>query len=424
MRARRRERGRGARRGARAGRRRPTAGGRPSPARAPPRTPGAPAGRARRSRSASCSSAPVRPPAEPAGVRPEEVVEIAELVGVHGGPPAAEAARWRRGRAARRRSSHERTGTTVNGGTSVAPGLASSAPGRPARRHQPSSSVSAASTSVRCVNAWGKFPTRRPASDVVLLGEQAEVVAERRAAARRAPPPRRGGPGAPSPGRARTSTEGTSLRPGGSPSTPVFSSSARYRSTSPSRTRCRSIAATVLATRGSSTGRKPTSGISSRLASSRAEPKDCVNAPSSSSNPLRQTSSWISSRSSRQRSTGPSSPSLVDAPHRTVERHPRHHLRVREVAPRSTHLPDPLVGLAPAVLEPLEQLARQRPRLLRRLEPRDAARGTGRPGPRRTRRADAGRRPRCRSARGSSPRIRRASRPRARSAAARRRSRT
>ena len=39
--------------------------------------------------------------------------------------------------------------------------------------------------------------------------------------------------------------------------------------------------------------------------------------------------------------------------HRPVERHPRHDLRVREVTPRAPHLPDPIVGLAPPVLEEL-----------------------------------------------------------------------
>ena len=55
-------------------------------------------------------------------------------------------------------------------------------------------------------------------------------------------------------------------------------------------------------------GRKPTSGSSNRLASSSGEPYDCVNEPRSASKPCSHTSAWISSRSARQRSTGPSSP--------------------------------------------------------------------------------------------------------------------
>ena len=75
----------------------------------------------------------------------------------------------------------------------------------------------------------------------------------------------------------------------------------------------------------------------------------------------------------------PVAPVLLDAPHGAVERDPRHHLRVREVTARAAHLPDPLVGLAPAVLEPLEQLPRAAPMRPRdALEPRAAARGRGR----------------------------------------------
>ena len=42
---------------------------------------------------------------------------------------------------------------------------------------------------------------------------------------------------------------------------------------------------------------------------------------------------------------------LLHDPDAAVERDPRHHLRVGEVATRAAHLPDPLVGLAPDVLE-------------------------------------------------------------------------
>ena len=52
----------------------------------------------------------------------------------------------------------------------------------------------------------------------------------------------------------------------------------------------------------------------------------------------------------------------------TVERDPGHDLRVREVPPRPAHFPDPLVGLAPAGLEPVEDLAGQAPRRVGRLE--------------------------------------------------------
>ena len=48
--------------------------------------------------------------------------------------------------------------------------------------------------------------------------------------------------------------------------------------------------------------------------------------------------------------------------HRPVERDPRHHLRVREVPARPAHLPDALVGLAPAVLEEVDDRLRRCPR--------------------------------------------------------------
>ena len=62
--------------------------------------------------------------------------------------------------------------------------------------------------------------------------------------------------------------------------------------------------------RGSSTGRKPTLGISSRLASSSFDPKYCTKLPSSRSKPCAQVVSQISSRILRQRSTGPSKPNI------------------------------------------------------------------------------------------------------------------
>ena len=55
---------------------------------------------------------------------------------------------------------------------------------------------------------------------------------------------------------------------------------------------------------------------------------------------------------------------LLDRLDGAVERHPRHHLRVGEVAPRPAYLPDPLVRLAPAPLEVREQHALQRPGLV------------------------------------------------------------
>ena len=52
-----------------------------------------------------------------------------------------------------------------------------------------------------------------------------------------------------------------------------------------------------------------------------------------------------------------------------VERHPRHHLGMREVAVRAAHLPDPGILAPPAVLEPGEQPAGQRPDVVVRRGP-------------------------------------------------------
>ena len=110
--------------------------------------------------------------------------------------------------------------------------------------------------------------------------------------------------------------------------------------------------------------------------------------------------------------------------HRAVERHPRHHLRVHEVAAIAAHLPDALVGLAPARLEELEDGALQRPRVRVLLDARGSASGAASRAPRRRRRAGTGGARRCRRAPAPSPRSRAASRPRTRRGGARPRART
>ncbi len=52
---------------------------------------------------------------------------------------------------------------------------------------------------------------------------------------------------------------------------------------------------------------------------------------------------------------------LGDPADRTVDRHPGHHLGVHEMPPRPANFPDALVGLRPARLEEVHQLALQRP---------------------------------------------------------------
>jgi len=59
----------------------------------------------------------------------------------------------------------------------------------------------------------------------------------------------------------------------------------------------------------------------------------------------------------------------LDRLHRTIERNPRHDLRVREVAARPAHLPDALVGKAPGGLEEVHERELELPRFLLGVEP-------------------------------------------------------
>ena len=173
----------------------------------------------------------------------------------------------------------------------------------------------------------------------------------RRAAARTAPVPRRPPMQRRARRRARRSTAGT--RPRRREPVDAFSRRAVAHDEAVAR-QSRWIASTVPTTRGSSAGRKPTSGIS--RATRRARPSRSLRERVSSAlKPSRQTSSWISSperapavdRARAGRALG-----RLDG---AVERDPRQHLRVREVAARPAHLPDALVGLVPGALEELEQ---------------------------------------------------------------------
>src|SRR5919204_1472941 len=60
----------------------------------------------------------------------------------------------------------------------------------------------------------------------------------------------------------------------------------------------------------------------------------------------------------------PAAAEALDRLHAAVERDPRHHLRVREVAPRPAHLPDALVRLLPGMLEVPQEAPLERPGLL------------------------------------------------------------
>ena len=108
-------------------------------------------------------------------------------------------------------------------------------------------------------------------------------------------------------------------------------------------------------TRGSVAGRKPTSGIISRLASSccRAVGLDERAALGVEALAADLVVDLVAEALASGR-RGPSRPKRSTALTRPVERDPRHHLRVGEVPPRAAHLPDPLVGLLPARLEEVE----------------------------------------------------------------------
>src|SRR4029453_285499 len=98
-------------------------------------------------------------------------------------------------------------------------------------------------------------------------------------------------------------------------------------------------AATVPRMRGSSGGRNPTSGKSSRLASSSEPPYDCVNDPSASLHALPHTSTVVSPRTRPPPRGPPADPA------------PRQDLGVGEVPPPAPYLPDSFVGLGPALFE-------------------------------------------------------------------------
>ncbi len=107
---------------------------------------------------------------------PEEIVEVAELVGVHGGSTAEEPRE--NVPVAKLDDGHRRASRSQPGSRSTAAGLVPPTSGRTARRHQPSSSVSAASTSVEMRERLREVPDEASGVHVVLLGQQAEVVAE------------------------------------------------------------------------------------------------------------------------------------------------------------------------------------------------------------------------------------------------------
>ena len=217
-----------------------------------------------------------------------------------------------------------------------------------------------------------------------------------RAAARTAVARRPGGRSA------RRRRPARSCRPGMRPRPPAGRrrpSSGRSGSRKPSTNRWRSTAAIVPRTRGSSGGRKPTVGSSSRLASSSFEPYDCTKLPSSASKPRAQTSvvDRLAQRAPVDRA-GPSSPNASTARMPRSKRHPRHHLGVGEVPRLAAHLPDALSRAAARPSRGARAARAETPSPRRGGRGRRGAPDAARPSPRRTRRAAAGRARRCRSA--------------------------
>ena len=105
---------------------------------------------------------------------------------------------------------------------------------------------------------------------------------------------------------------------------------------------------------GSVGGRKPTSGIISRLASSRFEPYDWTNASSSGRTRCADLGVDLVAEAASAR-PAPRSRTRSTALTAAVEGDPGHHLRVSEVPPRPADLPDALVGLAARRLRGTEQ---------------------------------------------------------------------
>ena len=52
---------------------------------------------------------------------------------------------------------------------------------------------------------------------------------------------------------------------------------------------------------------------------------------------------------------------MLDQLHRPIERHPRHHLGMRELLPPAAHLPDSFVGFFPFRLEEIHERGLQVP---------------------------------------------------------------
>ena len=117
----------------------------------------------------------------------------------------------------------------------------------------------------------------------------------------------------------------------------------------------RSIAATVPRTRGSSGGRKPTSGHRSRLASSSLLPKHCMKVLRACRSPACRSRVHVVANLSPTVQRCLQFESLCIA-HHAIESDPGHDLGMGEMAAATPHFPDSIVRLLPDLFQMLDQV--------------------------------------------------------------------
>ena len=254
-----------------------------------------------------------------------------------------------------------------------------------------------------------ELPLRRR---VVLLGDQPDVVDEAGEALEERDALVRSRPSGRGCRRARTS-RGETRPPRWEPVDPC--SDVSYRRTKPvDRGASRSIASTVPTMRGSVAGRKPTRVIISVLASSCLRAVVLREGVALGVEPSSQTSRWISSRCGAPPVDRTVEPELLHRLDGAVERDPRHHLRVGEVAARR-RAPPRCPRRRPSRPPPANsRMARSSAHASGPRVPASGGSGTVSRRPRRRRRAGTVRRPHCRFVPARNPRTRAASRLRTR----------
>ena len=217
-------------------------------------------------------------------------------------------------------------------------------------------------TRATCENACGKLPSWRPGRRVVLLGQQADVVAQRQQPLEQRRAPRRAGPCS---AQVVGQPEGAGQERALARRQAVDAAPRRRRSasTKPSRISSRSIAATVPAHPRVVGGQE--ADQRDHAAGWRRARVDAVGlregvalGVEALARRPRRGSRRAAPASGRP---GRRSPNRSTALTARSSGHPGHHLGVGEVPPRAADLPDALVGLAPRRLEELEQRLLQVP---------------------------------------------------------------